>query len=354
MIRLHALDAPHAIPGLRIARGEPMFHLLSDISGPAGTAELLLFIRAMGAHDAWLQAAGTYREHFDIFGDWTAAARILGAQPATNREVGEMLRVKRASMEQLPEAVPALTRRQMESVRSLLLASDAHALTAMVASAGEQAASLALRLLVNTSRPHIAVIAGSGLTGQVGKLAAAALQARGIDANLIAIDATPSDPHFLDHLRDHDLIIDAIFGDGLRGAPSETTARWITAIGSGASTHATRTPVLAIDLPSGLDPDEAGVRDVCVRATATLALGVPRRALSLWSNAPYCGAIYLAPLALAPRLIKQVGAHPGPTFGQTHLRRLIRGKLADDVLESPICVLRFDPASIPSTSSQGS
>ncbi len=153
MIRLHALDAPHAIPGLRIARGEPMFHLLSDCAGPAGTAELLLFIRAMGAHDAWLQAAGTYREHFDLFGDWAVSARVLGAQPATNREVGEILRVKRALMEQLPEAVPALTRRQMESVRSLLLASDADALQKMVELAGAIAASLALRLLVHTSRP---------------------------------------------------------------------------------------------------------------------------------------------------------------------------------------------------------
>ena len=42
-------------------------HLVSDLPGEAGTAELVAFARGIGMRATWLQKAGTPHEHFDVF-----------------------------------------------------------------------------------------------------------------------------------------------------------------------------------------------------------------------------------------------------------------------------------------------
>lgn len=353
MILLHRLDAPYDIPGLRIRRGEAMYHLLSTRPGHAGTAEALSFGRQIGAHDAWLQGAGTYREHFDLFGQWADLALRLGARPASNREVAEALARKRAATEGWAEAIPAITSRQMAAVRALLASTPGYDIEQAVTFAGLKAEALT-RQLLNTDQstlPTVAIVAGPGRTGQVGLVAARALALGGYPIRLWRVTAGGAAPPLAesDRLRplmhsylpttadlaDVALIIDALLGDGLAGPPRGALAAAIQAINAAAR------PVLAIDLPSGLDADEDGPRDPSVRATATLALGVPCRALTLWASAPYVGDLWLAPLGIPRRVVKQVGAHPGSGFASASQIHLQREPIAGTLLASPVSVLRI-------------
>lgn len=75
-------------------------------------------------------------------------------------------------------------------------------------------------------------------------------------------------------------------------------------------------PLLALDIPSGLQPD-TGAHDPekCVRASATLALGLPLGGLLTAKARPMVGAIYLADISVprtlyaAPGLNIELGNH---------------------------------------------
>ncbi|MGH8033435.1 MAG: NAD(P)H-hydrate dehydratase [Luteimonas sp.] len=63
-----------------------------------------------------------------------------------------------------------------------------------------------------------------------------------------------------------ELIVDALFGIGLSRAPDEATDALIDAI------NASNAPVLALDVPSGVDADRGAAPGAAVRATRTLQL----------------------------------------------------------------------------------
>lgn len=63
-----------------------------------------------------------------------------------------------------------------------------------------------------------------------------------------------------------DLCLDALLGIGATRAPAGRMAQWIRHM------SATRAPVLAIDVPTGLNADTGQVAEICVAALATLCL----------------------------------------------------------------------------------
>ncbi|MDD5629782.1 MAG: NAD(P)H-hydrate epimerase, partial [Elusimicrobia bacterium] len=70
-----------------------------------------------------------------------------------------------------------------------------------------------------------------------------------------------------------DVILDGILGTGSSGAPEGVIRRVIEAVAVSGK------PVVAIDLPSGLDPDTGLAGGACVKAALTLTLGLPKRGL---------------------------------------------------------------------------
>lgn len=71
-------------------------HLLSDLPGEAGTAELLAFADRLGIEARWIQKAGTSTEHFDVTEPTRQRALALGATPITyGRDVAALTRAKR-------------------------------------------------------------------------------------------------------------------------------------------------------------------------------------------------------------------------------------------------------------------
>ncbi|MDR0701547.1 MAG: NAD(P)H-hydrate dehydratase [Azoarcus sp.] len=88
------------------------------------------------------------------------------------------------------------------------------------------------------------------------------------------------------------LVIDALFGIGLRRPPEGRYAEWIEAI------NALPAPKLAIDVPSGLDADTGGQPGVCLRATHTATFIALKPGLLTLDGPDCCGDISLHTLGV--------------------------------------------------------
>ena len=93
-----------------------------------------------------------------------------------------------------------------------------------------------------------------------------------------------------------DLIVDGLIGYGLSGAPSGSVAdliRW--------AIDAQR-PVLALDIPSGLDATSGEAYEPAIRAAATMTLALPKRGLRAAGAEAHVGELYLADIGVPPAL----------------------------------------------------
>ncbi|MCC4587194.1 NAD(P)H-hydrate dehydratase [Xanthomonas sp. NCPPB 1067] len=91
-----------------------------------------------------------------------------------------------------------------------------------------------------------------------------------------------------------DVIVDALFGIGLNRAPDAPTAAMIEAIDAAGS------PVLALDVPSGIDADRGVAFGAAVRADATLQFIVAHVGLHTGDALEYAGECGLAALDVPP------------------------------------------------------
>jgi NAD(P)H-hydrate epimerase len=97
-----------------------------------------------------------------------------------------------------------------------------------------------------------------------------------------------------------DLIVDAIFGTGLRGAVRGFVASVIACVNEGGC------PVVAIDLPSGLETDTGVAVGACVKATHTVTMGLPKRGLLLHPGADTAGQLEIADIGFPPSVIESL------------------------------------------------
>ncbi|MEV0356773.1 NAD(P)H-hydrate dehydratase [Nocardia sp. NPDC050697] len=86
---------------------------------------------------------------------------------------------------------------------------------------------------------------------------------------------------------DADLVLDGIVGISGRGSLRPDAAALVAAV---------RAPIIAADLPSGVDPDTGAVDGPAVRAAVTVAFGARKPVHAL--AAPYCGRIELVDIGL--------------------------------------------------------
>ena len=96
-----------------------------------------------------------------------------------------------------------------------------------------------------------------------------------------------------------DLIIDAIFGTGFRGRPEgihELTINTINACGA---------KIVSIDIPSGLDGLSGEAVGACVRADATLALGLYKNGLFSGPDSGNAGNIELIDIGIPDEAVGQ-------------------------------------------------
>ncbi len=97
--------------------------------------------------------------------------------------------------------------------------------------------------------------------------------------------------------RARDLRIDAIFGTGLKRPPRGIFRKAIEDL------NRQTPPVLAVDLPSGLDSDSGLPQDLAVGATVTVTLGLPKRGFLAEGAALFTGALYCVPIGVSGNLL---------------------------------------------------
>lgn len=95
-------------------------------------------------------------------------------------------------------------------------------------------------------------------------------------------------------LPDDGLVVDAIFGIGLSGPPREPLASLIRLLAE------SRLPVLAIDIPSGLDADTGEVLGVALPADLTATMACPKRGL----KAPQAGRVVVVDISAPAFLLR--------------------------------------------------
>jgi ADP-dependent NAD(P)H-hydrate dehydratase / NAD(P)H-hydrate epimerase len=131
----------------------------------------------------------------------------------------------------------------------------------------------------------IAVVCGGGNNGGDGKVVARLAQQDGLAVRILAVGFEPA------QLLGCELVVDALLGIGMRAPLS---AQMVTAINA---INGAGLPVLAIDLPSGLEPD-SGKAAPAVRATATLTFIALKQGLFIGDGPDCAGEVMLEPLGI--------------------------------------------------------
>jgi ADP-dependent NAD(P)H-hydrate dehydratase / NAD(P)H-hydrate epimerase len=91
-----------------------------------------------------------------------------------------------------------------------------------------------------------------------------------------------------------DVIVDGLLGTGATGPPREPIASWIRRI------NTAMRPVVALDLPSGVDATSGRVPAEAVRAAVTVAFGWPKLGLLLHPAREYCGRLISVEIGFPP------------------------------------------------------
>ena len=146
--------------------------------------------------------------------------------------------------------------------------------------AGAAVADEVLRSYPDASR--IAAVCGGGANGGDGRIAARLLREAGRDA------FETEDP------RGADVVLDALFGTGFRGAPRPEAAALVERI------RASGCPVVSVDLPSGVDASTGEIAGVAVRADVTVTFHTRKVGLVVAPGRFHAGRIVVADIGLEP------------------------------------------------------
>lgn len=203
----------------------------------------------------------------------------------------------------------------------------------LMENAGRGVAELIVRQRPRVMGLDVRVVCGSGQNGGDGFVVARHLLSRGAqvqvlmaaprekvvgDAALFArvFESLPgalvrdasleSDPDVWQaHLEGAEVIVDAIFGTGLRSDVTGASAAAIRAMNASSALR------VAVDIPSGLDGDTGVVRGVCVHAHLTATMACRKPGLVLDAEAPV-GQVEVVDLGVRPESILDAACALGP------------------------------------------
>ena len=167
--------------------------------------------------------------------------------------------------------------------------------------AGAAAAQIAVRLLAGSAATPL-ILAGPGNNGGDAMVVARLLRQRGLAPQLVfcgdaaklpaaaaaahaawiacggtTVDRLPADPW--------GLVIDGLFGIGLKRPLAGSYAAWVEQVNAAAC------PVLALDAPSGLDADSGAALGLTLRATHTITFIALKPGLLTADGPDHCGEI---------------------------------------------------------------
>jgi NAD(P)H-hydrate epimerase len=171
----------------------------------------------------------------------------------------------------MAELEPLYTAEEMRAAEA------GHDVDRMMQRAGAAVAEELMRRWPDARR--VALHAGGGANGGDGRIACEILVAQGREV----VDDRP------------DVVIDALLGTGLRGAPREETSRLIEEI------NGVGVPVMAVDIPSGVNASTGEVAGSAVQADVTVTMHAPKVGLVVAPGRFLAGEVRVADIGLEPQ-----------------------------------------------------
>ncbi len=189
----------------------------------------------------------------------------------------------------------------------------------LMESAGREVADAALRLMGGAYGRRAIVVCGKGNNGGDGLVAARTLDGVGVRTTVLTMDEELREPaasnlRRLEHttvrrrpfsvaaigreLTRADVAVDALFGTGFRGVPDGAHAEAVAALND------SPVPVVAVDIPSGVDGATGAVDGTAVHADLTVTFGAPKPGLVLFPGATFAGVIEVEPIGFPADLIR--------------------------------------------------
>src|SRR4051812_24271629 len=197
----------------------------------------------------------------------------------------------------------------------------------LMENAGRQAVAAMEAVYSDLLERHVAVLCGRGNNGGDGFVVARTLVQRGVAVSVFLIGAVAEvrgdarvnleilgrlgltvvevadsqawELHFSE-VSDCTLIVDAIFGTGLRAAISGFIESVVTDV------NASGIPVVAIDLPSGLSADSPDPLGPSIEASLTVTLAAPKLPLVLPPGETRAGDIVIADIGIPTEVIEEL------------------------------------------------
>jgi NAD(P)H-hydrate epimerase len=236
--------------------------------------------------------------------------------------------------------VPYLSVQQMVEVDRAMIEDYHIELIQMMENAGRNLAHLArVRFLDgNPGGKGVTVLAGTGSNGGGTLVCARRLHSWGARVQVVTTkpdsESAAVPGHQLEILRrmsvpivqadtlteleSPQLIVDGVVGYSLRGAPRGTAAemiRWA---------NVQPAPILALDVPSGVEATTGTVFDPAIRATATMTLALPKQGFLVPGVETNVGELYLADICVPPALYASsaLALQVGPIFAEQDIIRL--------------------------------
>lgn len=207
----------------------------------------------------------------------------------------------------------------------------------LMENAGRAVAKAAYKLSAQAGQRKFAVLAGKGNNGGDAFVAARVLLECGCDVELFmttpveelsgaaknayqmlpdALKSAARRQFTAADLAPDGFLIDGLLGTGFRGALREPYKSWITAA------RKTGCPVLAIDLPSGLNADD-GSAELCLEADLTLTFAAPKIGLLLGEGPRCCGRLQVVDIGIPDEYLPS-GKGGLAAFGFSDAQSLLR------------------------------
>lgn len=155
-----------------------------------------------------------------------------------------------------------------------------HDVDELMARAGRAVAEEAMLRFPDAQR--FVAVCGGGANGGDGRIALEVLEAAGKAAR------TSEDAP----VQEADVIIDALFGTGFHGEPREDAARAIQVMNTSGK------PIVAVDLPSGVNASTGEIAGAAVKATVTVTMHAPKVGLEVAPGRFRAGEVVVADIGL--------------------------------------------------------
>ena len=240
--------------------------------------------------------------------------------------------------------IPRVTVEQMREVDRLMVDEIGISILMMMENASRNIAILSRKMLGGSVRDkHIVILCGKGNNGGDGLGAArhlinfggkvtciisehkenlgenARIQLnvlKNIDATIIEFSNEQMNL-IQEKINDSDIIIDALLGYNLKGNPEVPYSDLIDIANNSSK------PILAIDMPSGLDGNTGQPHAPTIKARATITLALPKAGLTKDVAKEYVGELYVADLSVPSNVYRKLGISVPNVFEYEEVVKLL-------------------------------